>query len=373
MMIEKFNICIDQEQIDQLHTKLNLTRWPDEINDEFWSHGTGMHFLKDLSAEWLNTFNWRDHEEKLNKIGSYKYKTKSGLKIHFLHSKSNKDGAIPLVMTHGWPGSIQEFIKIIPIIHSKSNIPIDIICPSMPGFGFSDKPTSPGMNSENIARIQHELMCALGYEKYVVQGGDWGATVSKWMAELYPENCIGIHLNLVIAFPPDGPDYMKGVTPNEIKLLENFNKYKSQGYGYYEIQRTKPQTIGYGLNDSPIGLAAWIAEKFYGWFDTKTNKLVVSNDEVLSIISLYWFTETATSSARLYKENGEIGFSFNKIIQPMAGAIFKKDIMIPPRAWAEEIYNVVQWNEYDGGHFAALEKPEILANDIISFISKITK
>lgn len=229
------------------------------------------------------------------------------------------------------------------------------------------------MNSENIARIQHELMCALGYEKYVVQGGDCGATISKWMAELYPENCIGIHLNLVIAFHPDGQDPMKGVTPNEIKLLENFNKYKSQGYGYYEIQRTKPQTIGYGLNDSPIGLAAWIAEKFYGWFDTKTNKLVVSNDEVLSIISLYWFTETATSSARLYKENGEIGFSFNKIIQPMAGAIFKKDIMIPPRAWAEEIYNVVQWNEYDGGHFAALEKPEILANDITNFISKITK
>ena len=372
-MIEKFNIHISDKEINKLHQKITLTRWPDEINDEYWSHGTGMSFLKDLSNEWLNSFDWRDHEEELNKIGSYKFKSNSGLKIHFLHSKSDKEGAVPLIMTHGWPGSIQEFLKIIPIIHEKSKIPIDIICPSMPGFGFSDKPTEKGMDSEKIARIQHELMCALGYDKYVVQGGDWGATVSKWMAELYPDNCIGIHLNLVIAFPPDDIDPMQGVTENELKLLENFNKYKAQGYGYYEIQRTKPQTIGYSLNDSPVGLAAWIAEKYYGWFDEKTNKLVVTNDEVLSIISLYWFTESAPSSARLYKENGELGFSFNKISQPMAGAIFKKDIMIPPKVWAEKIYNVVQWNEYDGGHFAALEKPEVLAEDIINFISKLIK
>ena len=176
-----------------------------------------MSFLKNLSNEWLNSFNWRNHEEELNKIGSYKFKSHSGLKIHFLHSKSDKEGAIPLIMTHGWPGSIQEFIKIIPIIHKKSKIPIDIICPSMPGFGFSDKPTDKGMDSEKIARIQHELMRALGYDKYVVQGGDWGATVSKWMAELYPNNCIGIHLNLVIAYPPDDQDPMQGVTQNEFQ------------------------------------------------------------------------------------------------------------------------------------------------------------
>ena len=370
-MIEEFKIHVSNEKVDYLRKKIELTRWPDEINDKNWSHGTSLSFLKKLSEHWLNDFNWRHHEQKLNDIGSYKFKSKSGLKIHFLHSKSNKTDGTPLLLTHGWPGSIQEFLKIIPILQNQSPVPLNIVCPSLPGFGFSDKPTKSGMNSEEIAKIQHELMIELGYKKYVVQGGDWGATVSKWMAELYPENCIGIHLNLVIAFPPSGENPMEGVTNNELKLINNYEKYKTQGFGYYEIQKTKPQTLGYGLNDSPIGLAAWITEKFYGWFDGEENKLVVSNDEILSIISLYWFTESITSSTRLYKENGDFGFSFNNISQPMAGAIFKRDIMLPPRIWAEKIYKVVQWNEYDGGHFAALERPEILAKDVINFIGKL--
>lgn len=370
-MIEEFKIHVSNEKVDYLRKKIELTRWPDEINDKNWSHGTSLPFLKKLSEHWLNDFNWRHHEQKLNDIGSYKFKSKSGLKIHFLHSKSNNTKGIPLLLTHGWPGSIQEFLKIIPILQNQSPVPLNIVCPSLPGFGFSDKPTKSGMNSEEIAKIQHELMIELGYTKYVVQGGDWGATVSKWMAELYPENCIGIHLNLVIAFPPSGENPMEGVTDNELKLINNYEKYKTQGFGYYEIQKTKPQTLGYGLNDSPIGLAAWITEKFYGWFDGEENKLVVSNDEILSIISLYWFTESITSSIRLYKENGDFGFSFNNISQPMAGAIFKRDIMLPPRIWAEKIYKVVQWNEYDGGHFAALERPEILAKDVINFIGKL--
>ena len=370
-MIEKFNIHINDKDIVDLRDRIKKTRWPDEINNNAWSHGTSLNFLKDLSEYWLDEFNWRHHEDSLNKVGSYKFTSSSGLKIHYLHSKSYQEGAVPLMMTHGWPGSIQEFLKIIPLLREQSKVPLDIICPSLPGFGFSDKPTEIGMDSENIAKIQHELMTALEYKKYVVQGGDWGSTVSKWMAELFPENCIGIHLNLVIAFPPSGDNPMEGVTADELKMLENYEKYKSQGFGYFEIQKTKPQTIGYGLNDSPIGLAAWISEKFYGWFEGSENKLVVSNDEVLSIISLYWFTQSITSSARLYKENGDFGFSFNGISQPMAGAIFKKDIMLPPRAWAENIYNIVQWNEYDGGHFAALEKPEILAKDICDFIEKL--
>jgi len=370
-MIKEFVIHIDDTDIGLLHKKIELTRWPDEINNEFWSHGTDMSFLKNLSKYWIHNFNWRAHERKLNNIGSYKFTSKSGLDIHFLHAKSNKKNALALVMTHGWPGSIQEFIKVIPLIQNQSPRPVDIICPSLPGFGFSDKPKKLGMNSEEIAKIQHELVIGLGYKQYVVQGGDWGATVSKWMAELFPDNCIGIHLNLVIAFPPNTENPMEDVTENELKLLENFNKYKTQGYGYYEIQKTKPQTIGYGLNDSPVGLAAWITEKFYGWFDGNDNNLVISNDEVLSIISLYWFTESITSSVRLYKENGDFGFSFNSVQQPMAGALFNKDIMIPPRAWAEKIYNIVQWNEYDGGHFAAMEMPKELSNDVIQFINKL--
>ena len=215
-MIEKFDVHISDEEIDSLHSKIQLTRWPDEINDEKWSHGTSMSFLKNLSDHWLNEFNWRDHEKQINEAGSYKFKTQSGLKLHFLHSKSNNKNAIPLMMTHGWPGSVQEFLKIIPELHKESNVPIDIICPSLPGFGFSDKPTETGMDSQEIAKLQHELMIGLGYNKYVVQGGDWGSTVSKWMAELYPEHCKGIHLNLVIAFPPEGDNPMQGVTSEEL-------------------------------------------------------------------------------------------------------------------------------------------------------------
>ena len=369
-MIENYHIKVAEEDIQLLKDKIKLTRLPDEINHK-WTFGTDKTFLKGLLNTWSNDFDWRIHENKINEIGSYRFTSKSGLKIHFIHSKSGKKNALPIVMTHGWPGSIQEFLKIIPIIQKNSQIPIDIICPSLPGFGFSDKPTEVGMNSEQIAKIQHELMQSLGYKKYVVQGGDWGATVSKWMAELFPEYCIGIHLNMVIAWPPSDQDPMKNVSEAEKELINNYEKYKEHGFGYYEIQKTKPQTLGYGLNDSPAGLAAWIAEKFYGWFDQDENALVVSNDEVLAIISLYWFTQSITSSARLYRENGDLGFSFEKIAQPMAGAIFKRDLIAPPKAWAEKIYNVVQWNMHDGGHFAALEKPEVLAKDILEFIDKL--
>ena len=191
------------------------------------------------------------------------------------------------------------------------------------------------------------------------------------MAELYEDSCIGIHLNMVIAWPPATDDLMKNVTEAEQKLLANYDKYKEQGFGYYEIQKTKPQTLGYGLNDSPVGLAAWIVEKFYGWFDGEDNKLVVSNEEVLAIVSLYWFTESITSSARLYRENGDLGFSFENVTQPMAGAIFKRDLIAPPKVWAEQIYDVVQWNIHDGGHFAALEEPDALSEDIIKFVTKV--
>ena len=369
-MINEFNIDVSNEDIDLLKQKIKLSRWPDEINKN-WSHGTDMSYLKHFSDKWLNEFNWRIHEEKINNIGSYSFKSSSGLKIHFLHSKSNSKDALPIVMTHGWPGSVQEFIKIIPMLHANAAKPVDIICPALPGFGFSDKPSKPGMNSKEMAKIQHELVMALGYKKYIVQGGDWGATISKWMAELFPDNCIGLHSNMVLAWPPADKDPMEGVSSEEERLLSNYDKYKQEGFGYYEIQKTKPQTVGYALNDSPIGLAAWIVEKFYGWFDGEENKLVVSDEEVQAIISLYWFSESITSSARIYKENGDLGFSFEKISQPMAGAVFKRDLIAPPRAWAEEIYNVVQWNIYDGGHFAALEKPETLSKDILNFIENL--
>jgi len=371
-MVREFKIFVPDEKIDLLNKKIDLTRWPDEINDDRWKLGTKKSYLEEAVGTWRNSFDWRKHEAKLNEAGSFKYKTDSGLELHYLHKKSGSRNAIPLLLTHGWPGSVQEFLKVIPLlIKGKEGIEFDIVCPAIPGYGFSDKPKELGMNAKEVAKLENELMLALGYTKYIAQGGDWGSMVSKWIAELFPENCIGLHLNLVIAFPPDGADPMDGVLPEEIEGMKNLEKYQATGYGYFAIQSTKPQTLGYGLNDSPVGLAAWIIEKFHGWANKESGQLVVPLDEVLAIVSLYWYTESITSSARFYYENGPMGFSLNKISQPMGGAIFKNEIARPPKVWADEIYNIIQWNQHPGGHFAALENPEILAEDIFSYAAKL--
>ena len=372
MSIREFKVSVDESQIEDLHKRIDLIRWPDEINDEMWSLGTKKSFLKDAMHFWKNDFDWRKHENQINDFGSYKFKTKDGLEIHFIHSKSKSENSIPILITHGWPGSIQEFFKIIPLLNQyKDGLSFDVICPSMPGYGFSDKPTEKGYDSKKIAQINHELMVALGYKKYIVQGGDWGSTVSKWSAELYPKEVMGLHLNLVIAFPPEKDDPMEGVTEHEQALLGRYAKYLELGSGYFEIQRTKPQTLGYSLNDSPVGLAGWIIEKFHSWTDDEKDKLMVSLEDVISIVSLYWFSESITSSMRLYNENGREGFSKSRINVPTGCALFKNEIMLPPKAWAKEIYNLIHWEHYDGGHFAALEKPEILEKDIRLFVQKL--
>ena len=372
MSIREFKVSVDESKIDDLYKRIDLTRWPDEVNDEIWTLGTKKSFLKDAVQYWRNDFDWKIHEKQINDFGSYKFKTKDDLEIHFIHSKSNSKSSIPILITHGWPGSVQEFFKIIPLLNKdRDGLSFDVICPSMPGYGFSDKPSEKGYNSKKIAEINHELMMALGYKKYVVQGGDWGATVSKWAAELYPKEVLGLHLNLVIAFPPEKDDPMEGVTEQEQVLLARYAKYLELGSGYFEIQRTKPQTLGYSLNDSPVGLAGWIIEKFHSWTDDEKNKLVVSLEDVLSIVSLYWFSESITSSMRLYNENGREGFTKSRVYVPTGCALFKNEIVLPPKAWAEEIYNLIHWKHYDGGHFAALEKPETLEKDIRLFVQKL--
>ena len=372
MSIREFKVSVDEYKIEDLYKRIDLTRWPDEINDEIWTLGTKKSFLKDAVQYWRNDFDWKKHEKQINDFGSYKFKTKDDLEIHFIHSKSNSKSSIPILITHGWPGSVQEFFKIIPLLNKdRDGLSFDVICPSMPGYGFSDKPSEKGYNSKKIAEINHELMMALGYKKYVVQGGDWGATVSKWAAELYPKEVLGLHLNLVIAFPPEKDDPMERVTEQEQVLLARYAKYLELGSGYFEIQRTKPQTLGYSLNDSPVGLAGWIIEKFHSWTDDEKNKLVVSLEDVLSIVSLYWFSESITSSMRLYNENGREGFTKSRVDVPTGCALFKNEIVLPPKAWAEEIYNLIHWKHYDGGHFAALEKPETLEKDIRLFVQKL--
>mgnify|MGYP005695283523 FL=1 len=371
-MISDFPIKIPDSEIDDLKKRIKQTRWPDEVNDSNWLLGTKLEFLKEFTHYWAEDFDWRIHEEKLNKTGSSLFKSSKGLNIHFLHKKSEDKNAIPILMTHGWPGSVQEFLKVIPILNKGLNgICFDVVCPAMPGYGFSDKPTSFGMDSQEIAKIENELMLELGYNKYIAQGGDWGATVSKWIAELFPDNCIGLHLNLVLAFPP-AKNAMKGLTKDELQGLENYRKWQTLGHGYAAIQSTKPQTLGYGLNDSPVGLAGWIVEKFHAWSSNNEDNLVIDKDEALAIISLYWFTQSITSSTRLYYENNNLGFSKNYINCPTGGILFDYEIARPPKAWAEKIYNLVHWTRAKGGHFAAMETPEILAKDIADFALKVT-
>ena len=341
-MIRDFKIYIPDDQLDLLYQKIDLTRWPDEMNTDKWSMGTDKAFLQNAMHVWRNDFSWRDHEAKLNEAGSYKFLTSSGLELHYLHQKTNLENAIPILLTHGWPGSVQEFLSLMPLLtKGRDGLAFNVVCPAIPGYGFSDKPTKPGMNSKEIAKLEHELMMALGYDKYMVQGGDWGSTISKWIAELFPEHCLGLHLNLVIAGPPEGQDPMAGVTKEEAAGLQNFTKYQEKGSGYFAIQSTKPQTVGYGLNDSPVGLAGWIMEKFHAWTDEDSNNTVISLDQMLAIVSLYWFTESITSSARLYYENGQSGFTLNPVKPPMAGAIFKNEITKPPRIWADHTLSLI--------------------------------
>ena len=375
-MIKKFKVNVSKKTLNNIYKKVREFPFNDIQQMNGWLHGTNHAYLKKISKYWTSKFNWKLQEKKINKFNNY-IANVDGINIHFIKQNGSGKKPNPLLILHGWPGSFVEFLHIVEKLTHPEKFggnkeeSFDVIIPSLPGFGFSDKPKEVGMDSKQIAILQHELLTALGYDKYIVQGGDWGATISKWMAELYPDHCIGIHLNMIIAWPPADKDPLENTSEDEQKLMVNYEKYKEQGVGYYEIQKTKPQTLGYGLNDSPIGLAAWIVEKFYGWFDGEENKLVVSNDEVLAIVSLYWFSESITSSTRLYKENGDLGFSFENIKQPMAGAVFERDLIAPPRAWAEEIYNVVQWNTHKGGHFAALEQPESLSADIIDFIKKL--
>lgn len=368
MNIKDFKINVSQSEIDALNLKIDSTRWPDEVNDKHWTMGTSKEFLKSALDYWKNDFSWSKHESKINEVGSYIFKSNTGLDIHFLHSKSKDSNAIPIIMTHGWPGSVQEFLKIIPVLNKGINgICFDVICPSMPGYGFSSKPKKNGINSKEIAKINHELMHELGYKKYVAQGGDWGATVSKWTADLFKEHCIGLHLNMILAFPPEGDDPYEGVSEEEKEGMQNFQKYQEKGSGYFAIQSTKPQTVAYGLTDSPAGLAGWIIEKFHAWTNDNENKLVIPLEEVLAIISLYWYSNSIASSMRLYYENGQAGFSFDYVEQPTGCALFDKEIVLPPRVWVEKIYNVKQWDKFSGGHFAALENPKNLAASIVNF------
>lgn len=370
-MIKPYSIHIEQEILDDLNLRIKNTRWPDEIENSKWEYGTNLSYLKELSNYWLNDFSWRKVEDEVNSYPNFVADI-DGNQIHFLHIKGKGKKSIPLIITHGWPGSFLEMMKLIPLLTNDEKFSFDLVIPSVIGFGFSSKCTKPGCDNAYVADLWHKLMLALGYEKYGAQGGDIGSGISTRLGMKYPDHLIGLHLNYV-------SDSFKPYIEKEEKTSEEVIKYRQalmqwaeKEAGYAAIQSTKPMTLSYGLNNSPIGLCAWIAEKFNSWSDNNGNlENSFTKDEILANITLYWITQSIHSSTRIYNENSQnpMEFGLNDFVKPpVAYANFPKELSRPPRDYMSKGYNIARWTDMPrGGHFAAMETPELLAKDIIEF------
>ena len=373
--IKKFNIEIPQSKLDDLQQRLTLTRWPEKETPDDWTQGIPLSYMKEIHDYWLNDYDWRKHEKEINKFPQF-LTTINELDVHFIHFKSPHKNAKPLIITHGWPGSVVEFFKVIErladpkIDGSNSEIAFDIITPSLPVFGFSGKPKKPGFGVEKIADTFSKLMQTLGYEKYFAQGGDWGAAVTTALGT-QDSNCEAIHLNMAVVSPD--METMNDLTEFEQQALAGFQFYQEWDSGYSKQQSTRPQTLGYGLTDSPIGQAAWILEKFYQWTDCDGHpENAVSRDELLTNVMFYWLTETAASSARLYWDSfGD--FNGGEVKTPTGVSIYPKEIFKASERWLKKRYTDLRYyNVLDsGGHFAALEKPDLYVNEIRSFFSSL--
>jgi pimeloyl-ACP methyl ester carboxylesterase len=371
-----FKIHVDDSVLTDLKQRLARTRFPGDIPGAGWDYGTNLAYLKDLVGYWRDKYDWRAAERRLNQFDQFTTSI-DGLDVHFIHQRSRNANALPLVITHGWPGSIVEFTKIIgpltdPAAHGGNAADsFHVVAISLPGFGFSGKPAERGYGPERIAGVIAKLMARLGYTRYGLQGGDWGASVSRFAAINDAGHVAGLHLNFCPAGPPPGvKDPNDGVPPNELERTRERQTFFETERGYFLEQSTKPQTIGYALDDSPAGLAAWIVEKFRSWSDSGGNvEKSFTRDDLLTNITLYWVTQSGTSSARIYYENQRAGGAAQKRVEvPTACAVFPKEISISPRRWAEAQYNVTRWTEMPrGGHFAALEEPQLLVDDIRAF------
>jgi len=369
--ITPFKVHVPRAALQDLKKRLSDTRWPDKEPVTDWSQGVPRAKAQALVEYWSSQYDWRRLEAALNARPQFRTEI-DGLGIHFIHVRSKHATALPIILTHGWPGSVVEFFQVIeplvdPTSHGgKAEDAFHVVIPSLPGFGFSDKPTESGWRLPRIANAWAQLMKRVGYSRYVAQGGDWGAGVSSWMAKQQPSGLIAVHLNLPILFPPPPPP-PGGYTAEEQAALAQLERFSTDGSGYASIQGTRPQTLGYGLADSPVGQAMWIYEKFQGWTDNKGDpEEAISVDHMLDDITLYWFTNTAASSARLYYESLRRDFIRMPLELPVAISIFKGDMFTPPKVWGERTYSkLFYWNELDkGGHFAAFEQPALFTEEM---------
>ena len=379
-MIKPFKVEISDKFLQNIYSKVKNYPWHEMPDDGGWAYGTNLNYMKEISKYWIEKFDWRKTEEKINKFQNFKSNI-DGIDIHFIHEKGSGSNSRPLLLSHGWPGSIVEFLHIIDqLAHpekfgGKEEDAFDVIVPSLPGFGFSGRPSRP-IGPRKMASIFNTLMAdILGYKKYIAQGGDFGGTIATWLAYDYPKILAGIHINILITRHPDGPQ-----TKEEKDWQERFKKEQRIEDGYRTQQATKPQTLSYAMMDSPVGVAAWIIEKMRGWSDIKNNDIesAYSKDTLLSNIMVYLVTKTFNTSSWIYYGRREEGGRFLPkedlpLKVPTAAALFPKEYLEwAPRSYVERIYNIQRWTEMPkGGHFAALEQPDLLIKDIREFANSL--
>ena len=384
-MAHPFIITVDPATLDDLNRRLAKTRWPDELDNADWKMGTSEAYLRELCSYWQQTFDWKKQEDYLNTFSHFKT-TIDDVGIHFIHQKGKGKTSLPLLLTHGWPDSFVRFLKLIPLLTEadENGFSFDVVVPSIPGYGFSDIPTEEGMNPKKIASLFADLMTTeLGYDKFIAHGGDWGGTITEQLALYHADDLLAIHLtDLPFHHTLEQPD---DASSAEKTFFEKIQQWQQTEGAYSMIQSTKPQTLAYGLTDSPAGLAAWIIEKFYVWSDNDGDlDKAFTKDELLTNLTIYWATKTINASVRLYYEAIQVimAAKFNPLIKfnpfdktgkkskVKAGfALFPKDIGIPPRELVERYFTVERWTELPaGGHFAAMEQPERLAAEIREFV-----
>ncbi|MEU2073823.1 epoxide hydrolase family protein [Streptomyces sp. NPDC013489] len=375
-----FRIDIPQAQLDDLHRRLDATRWPDELPGVGWDRGVPVGYLKELAEYWRTSFDWRAAEAQLNAHPQFVEEI-DGAQVHFLHVTSPEPDATPLLLTHGWPGSVAEFLDVIgpltdPRAHgSDPSEAFHLVIPSIPGYGFSTL-TEPGWDTARIARAWAELMARLGYGKYIAQGGDAGAVISLELGRIDPEHVLGVHVNMLMTFPSGDPAEFEGLDERDQARLGKLARFDAELSGYMKLQQTRPQTLAYGLTDSPVGQLAWIVEKFLDWTGaTELPEDAVDRDRLLSNVTIYWLTATAGSSAQFYYEGAAgvraaaSGAVPPPVTVPVGVAVFPDDIFVPIRRFADrDLPNIAHWTEFEqGGHFAALEQPAALTGDIRAF------
>jgi epoxide hydrolase len=373
--VQPFRMNVPDDVLVDLRRRLAATRWPEAECVDDWTQGIPLAYTRELAEYWATEYDWRTGESALNQFDQFTTEI-DGLDIHFIHQRSPHPDAFPLVITHGWPGSVIEFAKVIgpltdPTAHGgRAEDAFHVVCPSLPGYGFSGKPTTTGWNVGRTARAWETLMVRLGHLRYGAQGGDWGSAVTVDIGRNVG-HCVGIHLNMPVGTPP--ADAVTNPTEQEKDALAAIDHYQKVDSGYFKQQATRPQTVGYGLVDSPAAQMAWIVEKFWSWTDCDGHpENALTRDEMLDDVTLYWVTATGASSARMYWESTAAFGSGGRVELPTGVASFPKELSRPPRAWCEENYNITHWTKMPrGGHFAAFEQPDLFVDDVRKFFATL--